>query len=69
MLTNDIKSSARNIITLYSNRARIENSIGENVNFFHLDYLSSDLAPNVDFDVTTTVLASLRYRMRAEQTE
>ena len=30
MLTNDIKSSARNIIALYSQRARVENSIGEN---------------------------------------
>lgn len=67
MLTNDIKSSARNIITLYSQRARVENSIGENVNFFHLDCLSSDLALNVDFDVTTTVLASLLYRMLASK--
>jgi len=67
MLTNDIKSSARNIITLYSQRARIENSIGENVNFFHLDCLSSDLALNVDFDVTTTVLASLLYRILASK--
>ncbi len=45
----------------------MENSIGENVNFFHLGCLSSGLALNVDFDVTTTVLASLLYRMLASK--
>lgn len=66
-LTNDKITPTGKILTQYSQRNRVENSIGENVNFFHMDCLSSDIPLNVDFDVTVTVLASLLYRMLARR--
>ena len=36
--------------------------LGEQISFFHLDCLCSDVRLNVDFDLTLTVLADLLYR-------
>ena len=42
-------------------------SLGEQITFFHLDCLCSDVRLNVDFDLTLTVLADLLYRRLAER--
>ena len=42
-------------------------SLGEQITFFHLDCLCSDVRLNVDFDLTLTVLADLLYRSLAER--
>ena len=63
LLTNDLKSSAKSIITRYARRMLIENGLADQVDFFHLDALSSALALNVDFDVLLTVIASGVYRI------
>ena len=65
LLTNDLKSSAKSIITRYARRMLIENGLADQVDFFHLDALSSALALNVDFDVLLTVIASGVYRIFA----
>ena len=65
LLTNDLKSSAKSIITRYARRMLIENGLADQVDFFHLDALSSALALNVDFDVLLTVIASGIYRIFA----
>jgi hypothetical protein len=36
--------------------------LGTNVNFFHMDNLSSEVRLNVDLDVTLTVIANACYR-------
>ena len=41
--------------------------MGEQITFFHLDCLCSDVRLNVDFDLTLTVLADLLYRSLAER--
>ena len=41
--------------------------LGEQITFFHLDCLCSDVRLNVDFDLTLTVLADLLYRKLAER--
>jgi hypothetical protein len=62
LLTNDLSSSVKSIITRYARRMLIENGLADAVDFFHLDALSSAVALNVDFDVLLTVIASGIYR-------
>jgi hypothetical protein len=64
-VTNDRpeKRTAREVIQRYAQRNLIENGLGEDVKFFHLDCLSSGVRLNVDFDLTLTVAADLLYRM------
>ena len=61
-LTNNREVAAREAITNYARRNGIEDSLGTNVNFFHLDCLSSEVRLNVDLDVTLTVIANGCYR-------
>ena len=67
LLTNDMKSSAKALITRYAKRMLIENGLADAVGFFHLDALSSAVALNVDFDVLLTVIASGIYRLLAKK--
>jgi len=66
-LTNDLPQpqTARDIIQTYAGRNHVENQLGEQITFFHLDCLCSDVRLNVDFDLTLTVLADLLYRRLA----
>jgi transposase len=68
-LTNDLPQpqTAREVIQTYASRNHIENTLGEQITFFHLDCLCSDVRLNVDFDLTLTVLADLLYRRLAER--
>ena len=63
-LTNDHpqRQTAREVIQTYAKRNQVENRLGEQITFFHLDCLCSDVRLNVDFDLTLTVLADLIYR-------
>ena len=65
LLTNDLTSSLKAVITRYARRMLIENGLADSVDFFHLDSLSSAVALNVDFDVLLTVIASGIYRRLA----
>jgi hypothetical protein len=68
-LTNDCPQpqTARDVIQTYASRNHVENRLGEQITFFHLDCLCSDVRLNVDFDLTLTVLADLLYRGLAER--
>ena len=55
--------TAREAIQRYAQRNLVENGLGEDIKFFHLDCLSSGVRLNVDFDLTLTVAADLLYRM------
>jgi transposase len=68
-LTNDQPQpqTAREVIQTYASRNHVENHLGEQITFFHLDCLCSDVRLNVDFDLTLTVLADLLYRNLAER--
>ena len=68
-LTNDRPQpqTAREVIQTYASRNHVENQLGEQITFFHLDCLCSDVRLNVDFDLTLTVLADLLYRSLAER--
>jgi hypothetical protein len=68
-LTNDLpqRQTAREVIQTYASRNHVENHLGEQITFFHLDCLCGDVRLNVDFDLTLTVLADLLYRKLAER--
>ena len=66
-LTNHPSASPREFITNYARRNGIEDGLGTNVNFFHMDNLSSEVRLNVDLDVTLTVIANGCYRWLASK--
>jgi hypothetical protein len=63
-LSNDrpVRQTAREVVQSYAQRNLVENGLGEQISFFHLDCLCSDVRLNVDFDLTLTVFADLLYR-------
>ena len=66
-LTNHPDASPREMIMNYARRNGIEDGLGTNVNFFHMDNLSSEVRLNVDLDVTLTVIANSCYRWLANK--
>jgi len=66
-LTNNWDETPRNMIMRYARRNGIEDGLGTNVNFFHMDCLSSEVRLNVDLDVTLTVIANGCYHWLARQ--
>ena len=67
LLTNNRKETARQIMTRYTSRNGIEDSLGSGVNFFHLDCLASEVPLNVDLDAALTVVANGCYRWLASE--
>lgn len=66
-ITNHPDARPREIIMNYARRNGIEDGLGTNVNFFHMDCLSSEVRLNVDLDVTLTVIANACYRWLASK--
>lgn len=66
-LANHPDASPREMIMNYARRNGIEDGLGVNVNFFHMDNVSSEVRLNVDLDVTLTVIANSCYRWLAGQ--
>jgi hypothetical protein len=67
LLTNHEDASPRDLIMNYARRNGIEDGLGTNVDFFHMDNLSSEVRLNVDLDVTLTVIANGCYRWLASK--
>jgi hypothetical protein len=65
-ITNDHKSSAVDVITRYTKRWRIENSIAEAIAFFNLNALSSPILIKIHFDVVLTMIADTLYYYLAQ---
>lgn len=66
-LTNHLGVLPRKLIMNYARRNGIEDGLGTNVNFFHMDSLSSEVRLNVDLDLTLTVIANGCYRWLASK--
>jgi hypothetical protein len=62
LLSNNTQKTARDLIIRYAGRNRVEDGLGQCVNFFHLDCLASEVRLNVDLDAALTVLAQGCYR-------
>ena len=67
LLTNDRKHAAATLLTRYARRTLIENGLGEQVHFFHVDALSNSVRIKVNMDVVLSVVASGGYRWLASQ--
>jgi hypothetical protein len=66
-LTNDEETPARAIVMNYARRNGVEDGLGTNIDFFHMDNVSSEVRLNVDLDVTLTVIANGCYRWLAKR--
>lgn len=66
-LTNHPEVLPRQMIIKYARRNGVEDGLGTNVDFFHMDNLSSEVRLNVDLDVTLTVIANACYRWLASR--
>ncbi len=66
LLTNQLRLSAKTLITRYAQRMLIENALSDAVRFFHLNALSSTVGLKIDFDMVLLVIASGLYRILAK---
>ena len=65
IITNDTDLSIEQIIRKYARRWMVEKSISEQIDFFHLNLVSSSMVIKVDFDLTMSILAHNLYRLFA----
>ena len=65
LLTNDFDSALPRILRRYAKRWIVEQSIAEQLPFFHLNRLSSSMVIKVDFDFAITAVAYNLYRLLA----
>ncbi len=65
LITNDFELPINQIIRKYARRWLIEQEIDEQIQFFHLNRLSSEMVIKVDFDLTMSILAHNLYRLLA----
>lgn len=66
-ITNNTQIPASQVVTRYIMRNSIENELGININFFHMNCLSSEVRLNVSTDVIMTVIANNCYRWLSQQ--
>lgn len=67
MITNDFDLPVENIVRKYSRRWLVEKTISEQIEFFHLNLVSSSMVIKVDFDLIMSVLAYNLYRLLAKE--
>lgn len=65
LITNDVETSAEQLIRTYARRWLIEKEISEQIYFFHLNKPSSSIVIKVDFDLTMSIMAHNLYRLLA----
>ena len=65
LITNDFDSKLTDVVRKYARRWIIEKGISEQIEFFHLNRVSSSMVIKVDFDLTMTILAHNLYRLMA----
>ena len=65
IITNDFEISLQTVVRKYARRWLVEKGISEQIEFFHLNKLSSSMVIKVDFDLTMSILAHNIYRLLA----
>jgi hypothetical protein len=65
ILTNDFELSSEAIVRKYSRRWLVEKGIAQQIDFFHLNRVSSSMVIKVDFDLVMSILAHNMYRLFA----
>lgn len=67
IITNDFDLKLDLIVRKYARRWLVEKEISEQIEFFHLNKVSSSMVIKVDFDLTMTILAHNLYRLFAQE--
>ncbi len=67
IITNDFQIKIEELIRKYTRRWIVEKEVSEQINFFHLNRVSSSIVIKVDFDFTMSILAHNLYRIFAQQ--
>lgn len=67
IITNDFELPLEQIVRKYARRWIVEKAISEQIDFFHLNRVSSSMVIKVDFDLTMTILAHNIYRLFAAE--
>jgi len=65
IITNDFDLSLEKIIRKYTRRWLVEKTISEQIEFFHLNHVSSSIVIKVDFDLTMSILSHNIYKIFA----
>jgi len=65
IITNDFDISTNEVVRKYAKRWLVEKAISEQIEFFHLNKVSSSMVIKVDFDLTMSILAHNIYRLFA----
>lgn len=63
IITNDFDIPLNTLVRKYSRRWIVEKCISEQIEFFHLNNVSSSMVIKVDFDLTMSILAHNLYRI------
>lgn len=66
-ITNEREKTASQIVRQYGKRWNVEKGISEQIEFFHLNSLSSSIVVKVDFDLTMSITAHNIYRLIAQE--
>ena len=69
IITNDHQIKMDKVVRKYCRRWLIEKCISEQIDFFHLNRVSSSMVIKVDFDLTMTILVHNLYRLFAKEME
>lgn len=69
IITNDFDLKTDEVVRKYSRRWLVEKAISEQIEFFHLNRVSSSMVIKVDFDLNMTILAHNLYRLLANDLE
>ena len=69
IITNDFDIKIDKVVRKYCRRWLVEKGISEQIEFFHLNRVSSSMVIKVDFDLTMTILAHNIYRLFAQDLE
>ena len=67
ILTNDFDMTTEAVVRKYCRRWLVEKGIAEQIDFFHLNRVSSSMVIKVDFDLVMTILAHNMYRLLAAE--
>ena len=58
IITNDFEIKSEKIVRKYAKRWLVEKVISEQIEFFHLNKVSSSKVIKVDFDLTMSILST-----------
>jgi len=69
IITNDLELTKEQVIRKYARRWIVEKTISEQIEFFHLNSVSSSMVIKVDFDLTMSIVTHNLFRIFASDTQ